>query len=403
MEAGPTTTMTTKLLILNPGEYDLWLMRIEQYFLMTDYSLWEVIKNGNKVLTKPVGSSEQPYEPTTAEEKLDRRNEMKARGTLLMGEVIQQEDMNLKLLRSLPSEWKTHALIWRNKAELETINNLSNAMICAFLVSQPNSPQLAKGDLEQINTDDLEEMDLHLKMAILTIRARRYMKRTGGNLDKNGRRISFDKTKVECFNYHKNGHFARECIALKTQDNRGREYGRKTIPVETPTENALIAQDGIRGGNVLAEYTKNLEKVEKERDELKLTLEKLQNSLKSLNTLLDSQVSDKSKAGLGYKELIPKSFVNSSELLVKHDNRSTKGYHEVPPPLAGNYMPPKRDLSLIDEHVESESVDVSTVSSSVDKTVKTVDITHKGKQLRLKNLLRYTNNFLEGIKETGII
>ncbi|GKF68018.1 hypothetical protein Tco_0197697, partial [Tanacetum coccineum] len=40
----------------------------------------------------------------------------------IQGEVIAQEDMNLKLLRSLPSKWKTHALIWRNKDELETIS-----------------------------------------------------------------------------------------------------------------------------------------------------------------------------------------------------------------------------------------------------------------------------------------
>ncbi|GKA31361.1 hypothetical protein Tco_0717666 [Tanacetum coccineum] len=160
MEAGTnSTTLTAKLPILNPGDYDLWLMRIEQYFLMTDYSLWEVIKNGNKVLKRSVGETEQEYEPTTAEEKQDRRNEMKARGTLLMslpnkdqlkfhsykdakllmeaiekrlqklitqleiqGEVITQEDINLKLLRSLPSEWKTHAFIWRNKQEIETIS-----------------------------------------------------------------------------------------------------------------------------------------------------------------------------------------------------------------------------------------------------------------------------------------
>ncbi|GJZ16514.1 hypothetical protein Tco_0552191 [Tanacetum coccineum] len=84
-KAGTTsTTLNTKLHILNPGDYDLWLMRIEQYFLMTDYSLWEVIKNGNKVLKRTVGETEQEYEPTTAEEKQDRRNEMKARGTLLM-------------------------------------------------------------------------------------------------------------------------------------------------------------------------------------------------------------------------------------------------------------------------------------------------------------------------------
>ncbi|GJT78189.1 copia protein [Tanacetum coccineum] len=85
MEAGTTTTnLTARLPILNPADYDLWLMRIKQYFLMTYYSLWEVIKNGNKVLKRIVGTVKQEYEPTTAEEKQDRRNEMKARATLLM-------------------------------------------------------------------------------------------------------------------------------------------------------------------------------------------------------------------------------------------------------------------------------------------------------------------------------
>nr|GFA31975.1 hypothetical protein [Tanacetum cinerariifolium] len=298
MKAGAITTMTTKLPILNPEEYDLWLMRIEQYFLMTDYSLWKVIKNGNKVLKKLVGSSEQTYEPTTAEEKQDKRNDMKARETLLMAlpntdqlkfhsyqdgkllmEAIEKRRGHLarrhepKTVEKLPSEWKTHALIWRNKAELETISlddlynnlkiyeleisgssntnqnpqniafvsskstsstneadttasrvttthtqgttvnstfvdNLSDAMICAFLASQPNTPQLAKEDLEQIDIDNLEEIDLHWEMAMLTI---------------------------------------RDIRALRNQDNKGREYRRTTVLMETPTENALIAQDGIGG------------------------------------------------------------------------------------------------------------------------------------------------------------
>ncbi|GJV40384.1 hypothetical protein Tco_1418824 [Tanacetum coccineum] len=72
----PSTTLTTRLPILNPGEYDLWLMRIEQYFLMTNYSPWEVILNGNKVLKRQVGETEKEYEPTTAEEKQDMKNEM---------------------------------------------------------------------------------------------------------------------------------------------------------------------------------------------------------------------------------------------------------------------------------------------------------------------------------------
>nr|GEY01090.1 hypothetical protein [Tanacetum cinerariifolium] len=251
-----------------------------------------------------VGIVEQPYEPTTVEEKLDTKNEMKAKGTLLMrlpnkdqlkfhsyqdgklngsnreeleiqGEVIELEDINLKLLRSLPSEWKTHALIWRNKAEIETIslddfyknlkiyepeltgsssiNQNPDVVICAFLASQPNSPQLAREDLEQIDPDDLEEMDLKWEMAMLTIRARRFIKRTGRNLDINDYKVGFDMSKVECFNCHKNENFARECRAPKNQENRSIEYGRKIVPVENPTENALIAQDEIRDWSYQAE------------------------------------------------------------------------------------------------------------------------------------------------------
>ncbi|GKF50261.1 hypothetical protein Tco_0146728, partial [Tanacetum coccineum] len=85
MDAGTTsTTLTARLPILNPGEYDLWLMRIEQYLFMTDYSLWEVILNGNKVLKRTIGEVEQEYEPSSIEETQDMRNEMKARGTLLI-------------------------------------------------------------------------------------------------------------------------------------------------------------------------------------------------------------------------------------------------------------------------------------------------------------------------------
>nr|GEU82507.1 ribonuclease H-like domain-containing protein [Tanacetum cinerariifolium] len=90
---------------------------------------------------------------------------------------------------------------------------------------------------------------------------------------------------------------------------------------------------------VLAEYTKKLEKAEKERA---------------------------SHAVEG--------FVNSSKILETQENQPDKGYHEVPPPFTGNYMPPKRDRRLIDEHFESESMDVFTVSSSDGKTVKTVNV-----------------------------
>ncbi|GKF51405.1 hypothetical protein Tco_0147872 [Tanacetum coccineum] len=74
-----------KLPMLNPNEFELWKMRIEQYFLMTDYALWEVILNGDSPPPKKnVDGVEQAYPPTIVKEKLARKNELKARGTLLM-------------------------------------------------------------------------------------------------------------------------------------------------------------------------------------------------------------------------------------------------------------------------------------------------------------------------------
>nr|GEZ65772.1 ribonuclease H-like domain-containing protein [Tanacetum cinerariifolium] len=81
----PQVVFAAKLPILNPNEFDLWKMRIEQYFLMTDYSLWEVILNGDSpVPTRIIEGVVQPVAPTTAKQKLARKNELKARGTLLM-------------------------------------------------------------------------------------------------------------------------------------------------------------------------------------------------------------------------------------------------------------------------------------------------------------------------------
>ncbi|GKF09645.1 ribonuclease H-like domain-containing protein, partial [Tanacetum coccineum] len=76
---------------------------------------------------------------------------------------------------------------------------------------QPNSPQLTHEDLQQIHPDDIEEMDLRWQMAMLTTRARRFLKNTGRKLIVNGNEtIGFDKSKLECYNCHKRGHFASE-------------------------------------------------------------------------------------------------------------------------------------------------------------------------------------------------
>ncbi|GKF77529.1 hypothetical protein Tco_0229999, partial [Tanacetum coccineum] len=64
----------TKLPMLNPGEFELWKMRIEQYFLMTDYALWKVIVNGDSPPPKrTIDGVKQTYPPTTTGEKLARK------------------------------------------------------------------------------------------------------------------------------------------------------------------------------------------------------------------------------------------------------------------------------------------------------------------------------------------
>nr|GEX94566.1 hypothetical protein [Tanacetum cinerariifolium] len=128
---------------------------------------------------------------------------------------------------------------------LPNVDNLSNAVIYSFFASQSNSPQLDNDDLKQIIADDLEEMDLKWQMAMLTMRARRFLQRTGRNLGANGTTfIGFDMPKVKCYNCHRRGHFARECRSPK--DTKNKDTQRRNVPVETSTSNALVSQcDGV--------------------------------------------------------------------------------------------------------------------------------------------------------------
>nr|GEV84559.1 hypothetical protein [Tanacetum cinerariifolium] len=100
------------------------------------------------------------------------------------------------------------------------IDNLSDVVICAFLASQPSSPQHVNEDLEQTHPYDLEEMDLRWQMAMLTIRAKRFLKKTGRKLTVNGS-VELQEVKIPSI--------------------------KKTMPVEIPASTNLVSCDGLGG------------------------------------------------------------------------------------------------------------------------------------------------------------
>ncbi|GKD56228.1 retrovirus-related pol polyprotein from transposon TNT 1-94 [Tanacetum coccineum] len=205
----------SKVPMLKPGEYELWRMRMEQ-------------RRGIKEVI------EKRFEGNAAAKKT-QRNLLKQNTNSTNGAV------NTTLGATTASTQVT-------TVNSTTIDNLSDVVICAFFASQPNSPQLDNEDLQKINPDDLEEMDLRWQMTMLTMRARRFLKNTGRKFSVNGTEtIGFDKSKVECYNCHKRGHFARECRALRNQENRNKESTRRIVHVETTTSNALISCDGLGG------------------------------------------------------------------------------------------------------------------------------------------------------------
>nr|GEY37962.1 ribonuclease H-like domain-containing protein [Tanacetum cinerariifolium] len=342
----------------------------EQYFLMTDYSLWEVILNGDSPIpTKVTDDVVQPVAPITAEQRLQKLiNQLE-----ILRESLSQEDVSLKFIRSLPTKGRIHTLIWRNRTDLEdqsfddlfnslkiyeaevkissstssstqnitfvssqntnstnelvsavtsvsaastkitvsalpNMDTLSDAIIYSFFSSQSNSPRLDNDDLKQIDADDLEEIDLKWQMA------------------------------------------------MSPKDNRNKETQRRNVPVETSTSNALVSQcnesvearilvyqqnetifeeyikllklDVQLRDNALVELRKKFEKAEQQREDLKLKLDKFQASSKNLSQLLASQTND--KTGLGYDNQVFNSFVFdcneffSLSLMLKNTKKKTK-------------------------------------------------------------------------------
>ncbi|GJW42610.1 hypothetical protein Tco_0071409 [Tanacetum coccineum] len=224
-----------KLSVLNPGEFELWKMRIEQYFLMIDYALWEVIVNGDSPPPKrTVDGVKQTYPPTTAEEKLARKNELKARGTLLMA---LPNEHQLKFNTYKCAKTLIEAIEKRfggNKESRKTQKTLLTQQYENFNGSSSEGLDQTYDRLQNLisQLEIPEEMDLKWQMAMLTMRAKRF-------LNKNGRKISANGSETIRFNKSK-----KLDKSLQWSEN-GLGYDWSDQAEEGPTNFALMAYTSL--------------------------------------------------------------------------------------------------------------------------------------------------------------
>ncbi|GJR13325.1 hypothetical protein Tco_0795977 [Tanacetum coccineum] len=475
--------------VLDCGDYEMWRLRIEQYFQIQDYALWDIIENGNsfnplaRTTTNADGTSTSTIPgPVTTEEKVQKKNDVKARSMLLMtlpnehqltfnqykdaktlfdalqtrfgrndatkktqktllkqmyenfnaastesldsifnrlqkiikqlailGKNISQEDLNLKFMRILPSEWNTHVVVWKNKLDLDSMSfddlynnfkiveqevkrivtsssnsgsytanstvstdstldstaNLSDATVYAFLANQPNGSQLVHEDLEQIHEDDLEEMDLKWHLALLSIRAR-----------SSRRTVNVEEASPK---------------AMLAIDGTGFDWSYMAQE-EASTNFALMAfSDSEVQNNKTCSKTclKNYEDLKTQYDKLRVELRKSESDLsnykrglasveerlvfyKKNESMLNDQIAvlkrdasykDSDINGLEKQvERLKKekeenqfkidNYENASKSLeqlianqISDNNKKGLGYNVVPPPLTGLFAPPSVDLS----------------------------------------------------------
>ncbi|GKC48560.1 putative ribonuclease H-like domain-containing protein, partial [Tanacetum coccineum] len=182
--------------------------------------------------------------------------------------------------------------------------SFSDNAVYAFMVENPNVSNLLQQDLEQIHEDDLEVMDLKWQLSQLSMRAKRYYQRTGKKIFINANDTAgYDKSKVECFNCHKMGHFSRECKASKSKEGqfKNKDNTRKQGNNEDTSSKAMLAIDGnevlfseevevLKREVAYKDYEINVlksefEKVKQEKEGIEFKIEKFDKASKDLDKL----------------------------------------------------------------------------------------------------------------------
>nr|GEV26198.1 hypothetical protein [Tanacetum cinerariifolium] len=292
-----------KIPILDTGKFEQWQFRIQQYLQHEHYALWEVIEYRDSyevptstasttttyITSGETGKKSGRTVTFTAEDMQKKKNDVKERTTLLLSlpdehQLSGNKDGNTACVPTASTNVPTASA---------SVATISQDTACAYIASQSSGKKIS------IQGSDM---------------------------------AGFDKSKFECFNCHKMGHFARECRAPRSQDRGRRDNYRQGSKAEEQALKALMAIDG------------KIETLKQEKEGVDRKLAGLLTASKDLDNLIESQRADKNKEGLGY--------------------------NVVPPPLAQIYSSPKKDLSWtgLPEFADDIVTDYSRPSPTMEST-----------------------------------
>ncbi|GJS25009.1 hypothetical protein Tco_0453641 [Tanacetum coccineum] len=383
-------------------------LRIEQYFQVQDYALWDVIENGNyfkpvtRTTTNADGTSTSTIlGPVTTEEKAQNKNDVKARSMLLMAlpkehllKFSQHKDANT-LFEAIQGIFGGNDATKKTQKTLlkqitVTTSSSSGSQNMAFVSTPGNTNKVNTANV-QVSTastlisttstndnsanltnpyeDDLEEIDLKWQLALLSMRAKRSLRNQESrprNQDSSKRTVNVEDTS---FN------------AMVAIDGTGFDWSFMADE-EVPTNLALMAFSDSENNEVMfydqiavlkrdASFKDSkinalniqIEKLKKEKESNQIKIDNFVNASRILDKLIGSQITDKGRKGVGFES-----------------------YNVVAPLPTGLFAPPTIDLSSFGlkefQQLEFEGYGTKVSDSDEDEFEVMVsdNVQHKPKQ-----------------------